>query len=1145
MNKNYINIIRNELTKSSDSLSDADYKEAMDFLTKIEENNDLLKNVYKNLQKMFEEKDSVQKRIDDAFEVTKEFFNVKEPINAEGYSNVEKGAYIKDLMDELRTSYTNDKADIAMPYAALETLIKGWDAISHGKESLTFIRPDAEQLEQAFENGDWTFDEMIKGYGEFTSSELPSDVLVINKIDDMMVFDSDADAAVQANKDGIKLIPVHHLHFEDPEDIRAYYESVFIDNEINREFLKDSLITDERQVLNNAIEFFKNDKGVEALELPGELLNAAEVYESSIEDRKTLFIDPVSGNKLLVEDATNGYLTNLFDKNNTLIDHDSFTGYKKEEDGYSTDAMSRFEAGLVTMQAFQQLGIWGDYHNFNLSRNQNIINELEEEIKNSFDNNDFDIGTKEYLGNLLSASMETLDFKPNEWKFLINSGASCSAALHTAASDAYLGDNLMWLLDNIPEPELDKIRKNEKLSLEIVRIAEDSIMNDSNFSVKPTLILAEKLGQLNHAVEYISDLYDKNKDEYQNDQNFTKMYNELTDYAHKVNWTIHYVDRIPDEDNDTYSNRFDIEIYNDDEYLRDSLHLDDDSIFNGHFNVSLVVDVPENFNSLNIQELKLSDIDVSYIRIEDKENGYPEEQDIILKEDLLSLFKSNVIQTLRELEQIHDSKLIYIDNPRSNREQIEVNTSLNLYYNNELKDEIDKGNHLINDNAWIGYFKISDSLKYEIVTGSYDGNTIIDLRPTVDTNINNLKGINGKGKINDEEVHVEYRDPEDKEINLDSHWISYAWKDLENLNSNQIKEKFIKDIETHINDSKVLPSLACDYKDFERPYDISLAEIENINKLYKDATNILSKLKTVEDARECEKHYGVLVEIGCDAAGGGLHCTDSLFDNVKPENIEWFRFEQWEELEYIYYPTDGSKPRFDYYRTGEEEALIEDITIDEFNQIYKKEQELSFREAYCLDPKPAEILTKENAVALVNLFEKNKPGNEYPIFDLPAAQKIIEYFEAEDYVIYKDEEGNLCIYDNSEDFNGEGDIYSNKEFLKFARSLAEKAEELGYEVYTEGSKKLLEKITKHYEELDLQNKHISQEENAEKYLQTVKSLLPESENINRKTIREVLIASEKAKNILKEAHTESYVQEWEKQKRKKYPEKNNDFGREN
>ena len=69
-----------------------------------------------------------------------------------------------------------------------------------------------------------------RGYGVFFSNE--SEMTHIERIDELGVYDSDLEAGEQAEKDGMKLIPMNEIPDEYP--INAYR---YLDNERNREIL--------------------------------------------------------------------------------------------------------------------------------------------------------------------------------------------------------------------------------------------------------------------------------------------------------------------------------------------------------------------------------------------------------------------------------------------------------------------------------------------------------------------------------------------------------------------------------------------------------------------------------------------------------------------------------------------------------------------------------------------------------------------------------------------------------------------------------------------------------------------------------------------------------------------------------------------
>lgn len=131
------------------------------------------------------------------------------------YSNEEKKTVINNAFEKIKSAFDEKKVRLSdsrtdelvfegsdkwLLLGDFKALIKGKDAAEHGKESLSYIRPNAEQFHDGIENG-WEFDEITTGYAIFQNPDL--DVKggftpkFISKIDDMNVFESDGDAAKQ------------------------------------------------------------------------------------------------------------------------------------------------------------------------------------------------------------------------------------------------------------------------------------------------------------------------------------------------------------------------------------------------------------------------------------------------------------------------------------------------------------------------------------------------------------------------------------------------------------------------------------------------------------------------------------------------------------------------------------------------------------------------------------------------------------------------------------------------------------------------------------------------------------------------------------------------------------------------------------
>ena len=137
---------------------------------------------------------------------------------------------IKSIEDEY------NREGVEPDFEQLETLIKGQDAVNYGIKSIDMIRPTAEEIEIGLDN-DWDLKEAIKGYTKTGSNELLDGVEVVERIDVMGTFDSDYEAASQAKKDGISMLPINDYE-RNLDEISKSYVGLFTDTPTNREFLK-------------------------------------------------------------------------------------------------------------------------------------------------------------------------------------------------------------------------------------------------------------------------------------------------------------------------------------------------------------------------------------------------------------------------------------------------------------------------------------------------------------------------------------------------------------------------------------------------------------------------------------------------------------------------------------------------------------------------------------------------------------------------------------------------------------------------------------------------------------------------------------------------------------------------------------------
>lgn len=144
--------------------------------------------------------------------------------------------YISSINEDAEPSEIIDETELLNE---VEFLNNGLDFLN-GNENC--IRPTAEQMKWGLDDG-WSWKQVLKGYDVFDNSDdLDSKsgshkkTLTISRIDIMDTFMFDKQAALQAEKDGIKLIPLDQYKI-DPKDNANHYR--FIDIPENHLFLQE------------------------------------------------------------------------------------------------------------------------------------------------------------------------------------------------------------------------------------------------------------------------------------------------------------------------------------------------------------------------------------------------------------------------------------------------------------------------------------------------------------------------------------------------------------------------------------------------------------------------------------------------------------------------------------------------------------------------------------------------------------------------------------------------------------------------------------------------------------------------------------------------------------------------------------------
>ncbi len=213
------------------------------------------------------------------------------------------------------------------------------------------VRPSGEQILTGLEDG-WDFDDACNGYMIANSDDLPEGVTVIMRLDDMQVFGDDHAAALQAEKDGIKLIPKDELDFrldEDGEiDERSHYD--YIDTPENRKLLKEAgllrgieigeYVTLDLKALSQSEKYRRTGFDIESESVVGGttewLENTSNRIKFTREDGETFFdlIDDVgtvlaeNGEEVRVVERKDGMYKLIADEESEL----PFTFYLSDED---------------------------------------------------------------------------------------------------------------------------------------------------------------------------------------------------------------------------------------------------------------------------------------------------------------------------------------------------------------------------------------------------------------------------------------------------------------------------------------------------------------------------------------------------------------------------------------------------------------------------------------------------------------------------------------------------------------------------------------------------------------------------------------------------------------------------------------------
>lgn len=208
----------------------------------------------------------VTDRINKAFEISSdiypEFFkDIYKNVGSESLTpEFVKKAYIEKTFDALKKDYKEKFLNNELDFFKLEALVKGRDAVLVGEKSLSYIRPNAEEMQKGSEEG-WYFDEFTKGYAVFQNPDLSLKGCItpkfIARIDIMDTFENDSDAANQWKMD------THGKLMQERENMwigDEYLEcNFYLDTPENRAILKENGCLLEHPLEFDFSEFTESD----------------------------------------------------------------------------------------------------------------------------------------------------------------------------------------------------------------------------------------------------------------------------------------------------------------------------------------------------------------------------------------------------------------------------------------------------------------------------------------------------------------------------------------------------------------------------------------------------------------------------------------------------------------------------------------------------------------------------------------------------------------------------------------------------------------------------------------------------------------------------------------------------------------------
>lgn len=885
----------------------------------------------------------------------------------------------------------------------LEALVKGRDTVNFGKDSLSFIRPNAEQMQEGIEHG-WWWNSVITGYFAASSSSIKGAVN-IEKIDDMNVFEHDSDAAKQYGIDHNCRILEEKKDIWIGDDYNEYYSypDTPENKEVLKEFMPDKPISEKfdwskfsEEDFNNLRDEIKNETLKE--DYKGQVNIGAVSFELSLQDKESNSINY----NVYVMGEENGY------------------GWKGDDKGAVPYAS--YNGNQLPLNMFSDIG----YEAFQTAFERKIIEDIElhnieltDHIKEEMLRPNIDWTNEKQCKELYhtklveAARLNEIVIAPySREKRDIEAVRDFIAGLESVPALEIEDNKVFAVIDNIGKEQTHepgdflKIRKNGTVehisSLGPVEKEPVEVLHIINSFAEDHASVSENGSQQRNDYEYTNSLYEKVYENYIKEPSVDSYKQSLKDIQEQIEKEsgIKVDEKVSDE---IYSRYKDHDL---------TLKLNE----NGSFRV--IDDVDGTYTN----PLSLQDVVRQVIAWDDKElselhpgtaddetitkiNGYIEklehinekiierskEEEKLVNEEKLPLD----YDTIKELPDAHEEDIKKYCNIRfgmniDEKTAIEIN---DFYWNND--------NPLYLHKSPAGNLYVINDLEEEVKQA--DGEIIVN---------------GSRFRQMDEEKQFEYIKNNFDDENFDEM--------LEQLGEGRVQV---------ISDALARSFATLDkHEDLWRKLLEKGANPERSIKVVAEDANLGDNLNWLLDNIDKTELKNIFSDNGY---------ADSVFEIAKKSVTN--DIGSWKT---------GSDIGFEGFMRI---AKLCDREIDA-ERYYGKVLEKAFEKP--VEPAIYELLdSPERLAAYMN---NHRISSNEPTISVEQAADILRYSRYEDYKFYTAKEGNAYILDVSEDYSGEGSRANNFDILTLAHDMAEKALDEEYHDYTEESYKRLDSLYKTY-----------------------------------------------------------------------------------